>query len=499
MTKITTLSSEEAREYLLRAECYFRQDFPPYINFQKLIDSVAAAMDGAQFRDFQNEKIKPERLPGVNYSLIANKDGRFGWRPFEMIHPAIYVSLVNVMCAPENWDLIIHRFSEFESSIVECCGMPIIPRNGDPVAGAQVLNWWLEYEQKSLELSLCYSHVLQTDVTNCYGSLYTHSIVWALHGLPEGKNNRKSSLLGNKIDRHVQSSRYGQTNGIPQGSVLMDIVAELVLGYVDLNISKRLEGIDNIRILRYRDDYRVFSQSDRQAEIALKAISDCLRDVGMKLGATKTSSSTNIVEASIKPEKLAGIQLVDMDINEAKTIQKQLLRLHAFARKYPNSGALNRLASNAFEKIRDIEKTPDDIVVQIAIATDIAAISPQAFPAISGIIAKLISLAPQPRHEELWDKVAKKMRDIPHNGYLEIWLQRVTRAKGVELDFHSSEPICRVVDGDDVELWESSWIDNDALKSALGLKQILTGTPEELEAVPKISETKLFKKYSEFS
>lgn len=56
---------------------------------------------------------------------------------------------------------------------------------------------------------------------------------------------------------------FGQTNGIPQGSNLMDFIAELVLGYSDLQLSKKLimTTISNYKILRYRDDYRIFTNS----------------------------------------------------------------------------------------------------------------------------------------------------------------------------------------------------------------------------------------------
>lgn len=499
MSRIIDLNAADARQHLLSAKCYFRQDFPPYISFQPIIDAVSEVIGQRSYRDFQKSETKPEHLPGVNYSLIANKDGRFGWRPFELMHPAIYVSLVNVMCEPDNWTIICERFSELHSGIVECCSFPVVASNGETADGAQVMNWWLKYEQKALELSLEYTHTIQTDVTDCYGSLYTHSITWALHGFEEGKNNRSNSLLGNKIDRHIQNSRHGQTNGIVQGSVPMDILAELVLGFVDDEISKKIPSELDVKILRYRDDYRIFALSDTNAEYALKVISDCLRLVGMKLGGAKTASSTNIVEASIKPEKLAGIQLADMDIKHAKTIQKQLLRLHAFARKYPNSGALNRLASEAFEKIRNVDSVPADIAVQIAIVADVAAISPQAFPALSGILAKLISLAPEADRSELWSKVVKKMRRVPHNGYLDVWLQRVTQAKGIVLEFDSEEAICQIVAGQPASLWNNEWVNNSQLLTALSVNQIVVGDPEGLDPVPDLSETALFKKYAEFS
>src|SRR5690625_5733748 len=91
----------------------------------------------------------------------------------------------------------------------------------------------------------------------------------------------------------------------------MDFVAEIVLGYVDEQINATLEKHDDFRILRYRDDYRIFSNNDNQAEEILKIISDKLREVGMKLGVSKTFLSKNVVEGSIKPDKLAGIDLQD--------------------------------------------------------------------------------------------------------------------------------------------------------------------------------------------
>ena len=110
----------------------------------------------------------------------------------------------------------------------------------------------------------------------------------------------------------------------------------------------------------------------------------------MQLGAGKTTVNGNVIEGSIKPEKLAGVQLEGMDISQAKTIQKQLLRLHAFSRLYPNTGAIKRLADSAFQKISKVSETPEDLGVQVAIVCDIAVISPGAFPALS--------YAPSPSH-----------------------------------------------------------------------------------------------------
>jgi len=356
----------------------------------------------------------------------------------------------------------------------------------------QVKNWWQRVEQRSLSYSLEFSHILHTDVTDCYGSLYTHSIPWALHGLEEAKQNRRNSLLGNKIDSHIQAGRYGQTNGISQGSVLMDFIAELVLGFIDQQINNRLSGATDFRILRYRDDYRIFANSDERAEEVLKIISDELRTVGMKLGISKTLMSKNVIEGSIKPDKLAGIGLEDLGETNAKTIQKQLLRLHTFGQRFPNSGALRRLVFQFLEKISAQAERPEDLEVQVAIATDIAFVSPNTFPAIAGILSHMISIASTDEKSCLWEKVLKKMKRVPYNGYLEIWLQRVTQPQSVGIAFSSNERICQIVNGESPELWENTWIGNSDLKAALDVSKIVIGSVSEAEEVVSPDEVALF-------
>ncbi len=344
-----------------------------------------------------------------------------------------------------------------------------------------------------------FSHVLHTDVTDCYGSLYTHSISWALHGIEEAKQNRRrNGLLGNKIDSHIQAGRYGQTNGISQGSVLMDFIAEIVLGFVDQQITSSLGEPEDFRILRYRDDYRIFANSDDRAEKILKIISDELRSVGMKLGVSKTFMSKNVIEGSIKPDKLAGIDLNDLGSTNAKTIQKQLLRLHSFGQRFPNSGALRRLVSDFSIKLskpiklsEQIEK-PDDLEVQVAIATDIAFVSPNTFPVVAAILSHLISLAPGDEKTYLWEQVLKKMKRVPYNGYLEIWLQRVTQPQSVGIAFSSDEKICQIVNGEYPDLWENTWIASGDLKAALDVSKIVVGSASDAEEVVSPEEVALF-------
>lgn len=192
MKKLIDLSNEEARKHFLKGSSYFNGDMPSYISFEPILTDVAAVLNGESYAAFKSAN--PNDFPGVNYNFLANKDGKFAWRPLELIHPAIYISLVNSICDPDNWMHIKKRFSEFETSAVDCCSAPVMSLDNQTDVATQIRSWWQRVEQRSLIYSLEFSHILHTDVTDCYGSLYTHSIAWALHGLENAKKNKEKTL-----------------------------------------------------------------------------------------------------------------------------------------------------------------------------------------------------------------------------------------------------------------------------------------------------------------
>lgn len=499
MKRVIDLSANDARKHFLRQSSYLKEELPDYISFAPMLNGVAKILDGAQsvtqFGD------NPKALAGVNFELVANKDGRFDWRPFELMHPAIYVALINLVCDEKNWKIIQKRVKQFEGGAVDCCSWPVIstyPKKKTKDGANQVRSWWQRVEQKSIEHSLEFSHSIHTDVSNCYGSLYTHSISWALHGFQEAKDDKGEKLLGGKIDQLIRSSRHGQTNGIPQGPQIMDVIAEIVLGYVDLRITNALGALPDFKILRYRDDYRIFANSDSHAEAILKVVADELRHVGMRLGSAKTQMSTNVVESSVKREKLAAINLQDLGETQADTVQKQLLRIHSYCRQYPHSGQLRRLLTDFHKKLSQIKKAPRDIKVQVAITADIGFLSPSSFPAVAAILSHLIALTvDEAKKKALWESVRKKMKGVPKNGYLDIWLQRVIQAQGSNLEFNSDEPICKIVNGENVKLWENSWIKSKPLKAAIDVKKAIVGKVKEKTSTVPPEEIALFAEQAE--
>jgi len=333
----------------------------------------------------------------------------------------------------------------------------------------QISNWWHGIEQKSIELALDYNYSFQADITDCYSAIYTHSIAWAVHGKAFAKVNRGEKFIGNFIDQQIQNMRHGQTNGIPQGSTLMDLLAELVLGYADLNLIKRLdeEAIKDFYILRYRDDYRVFVQSPHTGELILKSLTEVLIDLGLKLNASKTTGAQHIVSNSIKPDKHAWLRCRQGDTN----LQKHLLVVHAHGYDFPNSGSLKVALINFHKRIALAKKISNPLVM-ISITTDIAYRSPSVMPFCSAIISILLSaLTSDSARIDAIKKVHAKLSRLPNTGLLEVWLQRITHPFIPDLPY--KEMLCSLVKNDSISLWNNEWIRCNKVKRVIDSSKII--------------------------
>src|SRR5262245_10818385 len=196
---VLQMTASQARAFLLKAECYCNVDLPVYFTFGRLLAAVSKEVMGKSLAGMSS---KPREHENVNYSMLSNKDGRHAWRPLQLMHPALYVSLVDQLTTSANWTLIRKRFGEFQkASHIQCLSIPIQEATGGKDKAAQILNWWQGIEQRSLELALDYNHSFHADITDCYSAIYTHSIAWAVHTKPVAKSNKNDrSMIGNVID-----------------------------------------------------------------------------------------------------------------------------------------------------------------------------------------------------------------------------------------------------------------------------------------------------------
>lgn len=454
MKKVTKMNDKEAREFFLKPESYFNVEMPEYFNFGNILNSVLNKIGtNTSFNSFKCGN--PRDYESLNYKMICNKDGKFGWRPFELIHPLKYIELVDLITSKDYWIFIKNRFKVFgKNKKIICCSIPGESPSKKHDKKSTILSWWNQFEQKSIANSLKYNYMAKTDITNCYSSIYTHSIAWALHTREYCKDpkHRREDNIGNSIDDIMQDLSYGQTNGIPQGSVLTDFIAEIVLGYADELLSERLKDNDDYEILRYRDDYRIFSNEKSKVEYIMKELTDVLSELNLKLNASKTKISSDVITNSIKDDKL---YCIENKIIEEK-LENKLLAIRSIGIKYPNSGSLYKLLVNLYKnEILNYKTRINSLSQIVSIVVDIMYSNPRTYNICIAILSKILEPLSSNKRLLIVKDIMKKFENIPNTDHLNVWLQRLTIMD--DRTFEYKTKLCQKVYEDNT-IWESKWL-----------------------------------------
>lgn len=73
--------------------------------------------------------------------------------------------------------------------------------------------------------------------------------------------------------------------------------------------------------------------------------------------------------------------------------------------------------------------------------------------------------------ETILGKILGKFDRTPNTGHLQIWLQRITQPIAADVPYN--EPLCCLVTGEPVDLWNIQWITNHQLAQACNPQEIL--------------------------
>lgn len=367
---IFDLSADEALDFLMQNDRYVTTEMPEYLNFDPVLAFAREHIADTSI-DKCLKDINPENMSDANYDIMLNKDGRYAVRVLSLSNPFLYYLLAREICTPEHWAAILDDFKVFGSAPhIQAVGIPVIPADKENFHKATtILNWWNRFEQMAVKLSLDYRYMFVTDITNCYGTIELQTVEKAL----SRKGTASEVDVKTDIVRILTMLRQGRNIGLPQGSTLYDIVAEIVLGYADMLLREALErdGItEGYEILRYRDDYKVFANDKDLLERISYTLQHVLEGLNLRLNSAKTRISDSIITDSIKPDKLAYIYNTPIYNNKKQCdfdgIQKQLLFILQFGRQYPNCGQmrmlLSKLSSWIEEYIENVAKNRPKVI-----------------------------------------------------------------------------------------------------------------------------------------
>ena len=458
----------EAYDFFLKTESYISFKLPSYFDFKSVLALAEQELIKAncELKCVCNGISKLSDSEDVNYMLLMNKDNDMSWRPLQIIHPILYVYLVKQITIKENWDKILSRFKEFTANEkILCYSIPLASTSKNSDKAETITSHWINFEQKTIANSLHYKYCINTDIANCYSSIYTHTIAWAIETKESAKANRKSGL-GNKVDKTITWMQCGQTNGIPQGSVIMDFIAEIVLGYADLLLSNILVQLDieDFKVIRYRDDYRIFSNNKETTKVILKELTVVLMDLNLKINPRKTFFSSNIILDAMKPSKTywesieAGLFDKDKNDNYKISIQRHLIQIRLLAQQFPNCGSLMSALTELYKKkIIPLSHPPRNTEQLISIVVDIMESSPNTIVQCVAILSHLFTIDKKINENDVVESILSKYKDYPNIEFIEIWLQRLRIGKeGNEFD----SKLCKKIDCQSINIWNSSWLKN---------------------------------------
>lgn len=121
------------------------------------------------------------------------------------------------------------------------------------------------------------------DISNCFGSIYTHSLTWAIGGKANAKAKR-NGFWYNDLDTLLMNTNNGETHGILIGAHAYNLVSEIVLVVVDNYLVKK-----GYKFIRHIDDYICLTENYETAENFLADLSNELRKYGLILNGKKVS------------------------------------------------------------------------------------------------------------------------------------------------------------------------------------------------------------------
>lgn len=505
---IFDLSADEALDFLMQNDRYVTTEMPEYLNFDPVLAFAREHIADTSI-DKCLKDINPENMSDANYDIMLNKDGRYAVRVLSLSNPFLYYLLAREICTPEHWAAILDDFKVFGSAPhIQAVGIPVIPADKENFHKATtILNWWNRFEQMAVKLSLDYRYMFVTDITNCYGTIELQTVEKAL----SRKGTASEVDVKTDIVRILTMLRQGRNIGLPQGSTLYDIVAEIVLGYADMLLREALErdGItEGYEILRYRDDYKVFANDKDLLERISYTLQHVLEGLNLRLNSAKTRISDSIITDSIKPDKLAYIYNTPIYNNKKQCdfdgIQKQLLFILQFGRQYPNCGQMRMLLSKLSTWIEEyienvaknqkskakpkVEAKPgeedaedkktqkrpgtiiEDIMAMSAIAAQIAAENLNSAHYALKVISQMLSTisdeqvenGEQASKDEIVTKVLNRLGSMQNSDYLKIWLQNLAVKAEYKGDYSFADGkgngLCHLVSGADANLWNNSFL-----------------------------------------
>lgn len=412
----------------LLAKGYFPSELPPPFNTE----------DFGKYRKFVEDNW-PTQLPPKTSPELYNIQ-RLGWkrRSLSIVNPVSQFYLCKAIS--EGWKEIDSVLQSSKASL-DRAGLQL------DADRAVLKPDFSRIEFMKLKAGGDYDHILVSDISRFYGTIYTHVLPWAFKGKTWCKQHLNSpalrATLGDKLDCAVRRGQDNQTIGIPVGPDTSRILSELIAVAVEKRFLE-LSTQDPVSVFRFVDDWFIGHDNAQQAEAAIRHLAEACADFELELNLEKTKILT------ARDEIIASwpSELLELMVNSSgqKAQTKQLNRFFSkafsFAKIYPNDNVIDYALKLARSFSIQKESYPlfESFILRCARAYPIS------LPTVVQILVNYrkdgapINLG---RCKKLIEDELQKSVPLRHTTEVS-WVLFLAKALGIKLSADVLHPVCKV-------------------------------------------------------
>jgi Reverse transcriptase (RNA-dependent DNA polymerase) len=214
-------------------------------------------------------------------------------RPLAIPDAFAYINLCN--CISQHWENLKNHFDsktiseEYKVSRIHIRKL----YNKSELFEMNYKNFFMD-EEPEQDIVIKSRYVVYADISNCFPSIYSHSIAWALVSKDFAKTNKNPTHWFNELDFYTRNIKFGETNGLLIGPHASNLISEVVLVSVDNELVNQ-----GFKYVRNIDDYTCYAESYEKAESFLLALSEELKKYELTLN-TKKSKIIPLPKADVK-------------------------------------------------------------------------------------------------------------------------------------------------------------------------------------------------------
>lgn len=245
------------------------EELPPIFTTRRLTADVAVKLAG----------LEPRKGDYSGYDQIEYRMTRFNYvsRPLSIPHPLPHARLC--LSIRDCWEHLEYIVSN------PCSGI----KPQEHADGRLII---MDYDDSLSKSRSTQKQVfgnrfkVHSDVSNCFPSIYSHAVPWALVGFDEAKAKKPPKHKAewfNQLDEALRLTKRNETQGIAIGPATSNVISEIILARIDETLVSK-----GHRFTRYIDDYTCYCDSEEKAQEFIRLLSSELSKFKLMLNVKKT-------------------------------------------------------------------------------------------------------------------------------------------------------------------------------------------------------------------